>query len=108
MIAYKDGPRVRLVSRSGVDHTARFPGIAAAVAGLLAPQLILDGEVCVFDDQLISQFICSGGAALTRQPSRPRPFTWCLTVSTSVAGICVRCRWTSAARCWRTRSWGGI
>jgi ATP-dependent DNA ligase len=26
------------------------------VAGLLAPQLILDGEVCVFDDQLVSQF----------------------------------------------------
>jgi bifunctional non-homologous end joining protein LigD len=55
MIAYKDGPRVRLVSRTGVDHTARFPEIAAAVAGLLAPQLILDGEVCVFDDQLVSQ-----------------------------------------------------
>jgi bifunctional non-homologous end joining protein LigD len=56
MVAYKDGPRVRLVSRTGVDHTARFPGIAAAVAGLLAPQLVLDGEVCVFDDQLVSQF----------------------------------------------------
>jgi bifunctional non-homologous end joining protein LigD len=56
MIAYKDGSRVRLVSRSDVDHTARFPGIAAAVAELLAPQLILDGEVCVFDDQLVSQF----------------------------------------------------
>ena len=56
MVAYKDGPRVRLVSRTGVDHTARFPGIAAAVAGLLAPQLILDGEVCVFDAQLVSQF----------------------------------------------------
>jgi ATP-dependent DNA ligase len=35
MIAYKDGPpRVRLVSRTGMDHTARFPEIAAAVAGL--------------------------------------------------------------------------
>lgn len=56
MMAYKDGSRVRLVSRSGVDHTARFLGIATAVAGLLAPQLILDGEVCVFDDQLVSQF----------------------------------------------------
>jgi bifunctional non-homologous end joining protein LigD len=56
MIAYKDGQRVRVVSRSGVEHTARFPGIAAAVAGLLAPQLILDGEVCVFDDHLVSQF----------------------------------------------------
>jgi bifunctional non-homologous end joining protein LigD len=56
MIAYKDGSRVCLVSRSGVDHTARFPAIASAVAGLLAPQLVLDGEVCVFDDQLVSQF----------------------------------------------------
>jgi bifunctional non-homologous end joining protein LigD len=56
MVACKDGPRVRLVSRTGVDHTARFPEIAAAVAGLLAPHLVLDGEVCVFDDQLVSQF----------------------------------------------------
>ena len=56
LVAYRDGSRVRLVSRSGVDHTARFPEIAAAVAGLLAPQLVLDGEVCVFDDQLVSQF----------------------------------------------------
>ena len=56
MVAYKDGPRVRLVSRTGVDHTARFPEITAAVAGLLPRQLILDGEVCVFDDQLVSQF----------------------------------------------------
>ena len=57
--------RVRLVSRSGVDHTVRFPGIAAAVTGLLAPQLIVDGEVCVFDDQLVSQFhlLGWGGAA---------------------------------------------
>ena len=23
-VAYKDGPRVRLVSRNGIDHTARF------------------------------------------------------------------------------------
>jgi bifunctional non-homologous end joining protein LigD len=56
MVAYKDGSRVRLVSRSGVDHTARFPAIAVSIAGLLAPTLILDGEVCVFDDQLVSQF----------------------------------------------------
>jgi bifunctional non-homologous end joining protein LigD len=62
MVAYKDGSRARLVSRSGVDHTVRFPGIAASVAGLLAPQLILDGEVCVFDDQL-SQFHLLGWGA---------------------------------------------
>jgi ATP-dependent DNA ligase len=37
LVAYKDGPRGRPVSRTGVDHTARFREIAAAVAGLLAP-----------------------------------------------------------------------
>ena len=39
--------RVRLVSGSGVDHTTRFPEIAAAVAGLLVSQLIrLCGRCC--------------------------------------------------------------
>jgi bifunctional non-homologous end joining protein LigD len=55
IVAYKDDGGVRLMSRAGVDHASRFPHIAAAVAGLLAPRLILDGEVCVFDDQLVSQ-----------------------------------------------------
>jgi hypothetical protein len=32
MLAYKDGQRVRLVSRNGVDHTRRFADIAAAVS----------------------------------------------------------------------------
>src|SRR5437870_13287777 len=34
MLAYKDGARVRLVSRNGVDHTRRYPDVAAAVARL--------------------------------------------------------------------------
>jgi bifunctional non-homologous end joining protein LigD len=56
MLAYKDGARVRLVSRHGVDHTERFADIAAAVAALPPRRLMLDGEVCVFDDKLVSQF----------------------------------------------------
>ena len=60
MGAYKDGSSVRLISRTGTDHTARFPDITAAIAGLVAPQLILDGEVCVFDDQLVSQIHLRG------------------------------------------------
>src|SRR5262245_29575277 len=55
IVAFKDGQQVRLISRTGVDHAARFPEITAAVAGLVAPELVLDGEVCVFDDQLVSQ-----------------------------------------------------
>src|SRR5262245_44065251 len=34
LLAYKDGARVRLVSRNGCDHTRRFAGIAAAVGKL--------------------------------------------------------------------------
>src|SRR5262249_14514686 len=56
ILAYKDGGGVRLVSRRGVAHTARFAEIASAVAKLRARRLILDGEVCVFDTQLVSQF----------------------------------------------------
>jgi hypothetical protein len=36
MLAYKDGERVRLVSRNGHDHTRRFASIAAAIAKLSA------------------------------------------------------------------------
>src|SRR5262249_11222379 len=56
MIAYKDGARVRLISRNNVDHTERFRELAAAIAALKAPTLILDGEVCVFAKNLVSQF----------------------------------------------------
>jgi bifunctional non-homologous end joining protein LigD len=56
LLAYKDGSRVRLISRQQVDHTVRFPELAAAVAQLPARRLVLDGELCVFDSQLVSQF----------------------------------------------------
>jgi bifunctional non-homologous end joining protein LigD len=56
MVAYKLGATVRLVSRQGIDHTARFPDIVAALRALEVPTLILDGEVAVFDQRLISRF----------------------------------------------------
>ena len=54
MLAFKDGERVRLLSRNGRDHTARFPDTARAVAELPPRTLVLDGEVCAFDANLIS------------------------------------------------------
>jgi ATP-dependent DNA ligase len=39
---------VRLVSRNNVDHTKRFPELAAAVVSLPFRTLVLDGEVAVF------------------------------------------------------------
>jgi len=45
MLAYKVAGTVKLVSRNGLDHTRRFPGIVAALRKLDASGLILDGEV---------------------------------------------------------------
>ena len=56
LLAFKDGARVRLLSRNGADATARFPTIAAAVARLPARSLILDGEAVAFDRRLVSRF----------------------------------------------------
>ena len=56
IVAYKDGQRVRLVSRNGVDHTRRFRHLAAAIAKLSARSLVLDGEIAIYDDQLRSRF----------------------------------------------------
>jgi bifunctional non-homologous end joining protein LigD len=56
MLAYKDGVRVRLVSRNGVDHTRRYRDVAAAVARLQPSTLVLDGELAVFDERLRSRF----------------------------------------------------
>jgi bifunctional non-homologous end joining protein LigD len=49
MLAYKDGDRVRLISRNGVIHTHRFPEVAAAIAKLRPDTVALDGEIAVFD-----------------------------------------------------------
>jgi bifunctional non-homologous end joining protein LigD len=56
MLAYREGKRVRLVSRNDVDHSKRFPELVAAVAALPGRALVLDGEVAVFDRQLRSRF----------------------------------------------------
>jgi len=55
-VAYKDGTAVRLVSRAGKEHSRRFAELAAAIRALPPMTLILDGEVAIFDDKLISRF----------------------------------------------------
>jgi bifunctional non-homologous end joining protein LigD len=56
LLAYKEGERVRLLSRNGKDNTRRFPEITAAVEKLRPATLLLDGEVVVFDRQHVSRF----------------------------------------------------
>ena len=55
MVAYKDGAKIRLISRQGRDHAARFPELVAALRALDG-SLILDGELAIYDRQLISRF----------------------------------------------------
>jgi len=53
-MAYKEGTRVRIISRNMKDLTRQFEGIAQMVARLRAPTLILDGEIAVFDERFVS------------------------------------------------------
>lgn len=56
LIAVKDGGRVRLLTRNDKDRTADFLDVAAALAALPAPTLVLDGEAVVFDAAGVSRF----------------------------------------------------
>jgi hypothetical protein len=56
ILAVKRGAVVRLWNRIGRDHAERFPDVARAVAALPGRELVVDGEVAVFDAQLVSRF----------------------------------------------------
>jgi bifunctional non-homologous end joining protein LigD len=56
LIAIKDGARVRLLTRNDRDRSADFPDMAAALAALPAPTLVLDGEAVVVDAAGVSRF----------------------------------------------------
>jgi bifunctional non-homologous end joining protein LigD len=49
LIAIKEGPHVRLLSRSQHDLTADFPSIARAVAALPVKAAVFDGELVALD-----------------------------------------------------------
>lgn len=55
-LAYRTRGKVRLWSRNELDLTAGFPNVAAAVAALPAGDLVLDGELVVFDKKGVSRF----------------------------------------------------
>jgi len=67
ILAAKDGARLQLVTRNLIDRTAEFSEIAAAIARLPAPTLLLDGEIVVFDAGGVSRFQLFG-ADTRRKP----------------------------------------
>jgi bifunctional non-homologous end joining protein LigD len=56
MLAVKEAGRVRFVSRVGRDHTKRFRQIADALTAFKPDTFMLDGEVVIFDQDLVSRF----------------------------------------------------
>ena len=61
---------MRLVSRNGRDHTKRFHAIAEALTKLKPKSFTLDGEVAVFDEELISRFGASPRCERIRRVGR--------------------------------------
>ena len=55
-LAYRDGKRVRLISRNLKDITARFSEVATAIAALPGGDIVLDGELVAFDAHDVSRF----------------------------------------------------
>jgi bifunctional non-homologous end joining protein LigD len=56
VVAWKDGPRVRLYSRPGNDLTRRFPLIAETLARLPSRSCIIDGEAVACDENGLAVF----------------------------------------------------
>ena len=56
MLAVKEEGRVKLISRNERDHPRRFPEIVRALTAVKLPTFTLDGEVAVFDAELVSRF----------------------------------------------------
>ena len=55
-LAYRRNGAVRLWSRNLLDLTAGFPDVAAAILSLPGGDLVLDGELAVFDRAGVSRF----------------------------------------------------
>jgi bifunctional non-homologous end joining protein LigD len=56
IVAYRDGRRVRLLSRNGFDFADRFPLIVETIAALPAKSFVVDGEAVAVDINGLSVF----------------------------------------------------
>ena len=56
IMAYRDGERVRLVTRNGFDFADRFPLVVEAIAALPSRSCVLDGEAIAVDVNGLSVF----------------------------------------------------
>jgi bifunctional non-homologous end joining protein LigD len=79
MHARLDRGAVRLLTRTGLDWTHKYPAIADAVASINAGQAYLDGELCGVRPDGVTSFSMiqlasdSGNAAELAEPKRSGP-----------------------------------
>lgn len=111
---YKDGTGVRLLSRNGRELTRRFRDVAAAVAQLEVPTVILDGEIAVFDRRPLSRFEWLRGRptdeAATHRSSSPSTASTCAGRTSGFgrsarAGTCSCSSSRATASCYRRGGW---
>jgi bifunctional non-homologous end joining protein LigD len=56
ILAFKEGERISLITRNGIDRTERYATVAKAIGKLRPKTLLLDGEVVVVDKKNVSHF----------------------------------------------------
>lgn len=66
ILAYKEGARVRLLSRNDKDRTGLFREIAAAISRLAVRTVLLDGEVIALDRHGVSRRTMRSSTACTK------------------------------------------
>jgi len=55
-VSYRDGESVRILSRTGQDLTGGFPSLVGSLRDLPDRDVVLDGELVVFDETGVSRF----------------------------------------------------
>jgi len=56
ILAWREGDRIKLLTRNGYNSTTRFPKIAVAVAALPVRSCVVDGEAIVVNGEGLSVF----------------------------------------------------
>ena len=56
LLCWKDGTKVRVITRNGLDWTDRVPAVARAVGTLNASTALIDGELVALEENGISSF----------------------------------------------------
>jgi bifunctional non-homologous end joining protein LigD len=95
-LAWKEGERVKLVSRAGNALEGAFPELSRAIARLPVERCVLDGEVCRHDEegrtrfQLLQPRIQLSSARASERLAREQPATFYVFDAPFVLGLDLR------------------